>query len=103
GQATRITITGNGVINTTFVPSNLEFIYAGTDEIKLAGGDQTSALIYAPNATSSIKGGADLYGAIVVHQLTETGGAAIHYDRHLQNSAMTAGNYMMSAFTWKSY
>ena len=29
--------------------------------------------------------------------------AAIHYDRNLQRSSMTAGNYMLSAFTWKNY
>jgi Tfp pilus assembly protein PilX len=103
GQATPITITGNGISNTTYNPLNLEFVYAGTGEVKLAGGDATSALVYAPNATANIQGGADLYGAIVVKQLTATGGGAIHYDRHLQNSAMTAGQYMMSAFTWKSY
>jgi Tfp pilus assembly protein PilX len=101
GQATPITITGNGVINTSFDPANLQFIYAGTNEIKLAGGDQTSAVVYAPNATASIKGGADLYGSIIVHELTETGGASIHYDRHLQVTRLKAGNYMMSAFTWK--
>ena len=103
GQSTPVTITGNGVVNTTFNPQNLQFVYGGTGEFKMAGGDQTSALVYAPNATASIAGGADLYGAIVVKQLTATGGASIHYDRRLQNAAMTAGNYMMSAFTWKSY
>jgi hypothetical protein len=103
GVTTPITITGNGIVNTTFRPTDLQFVYGGTGEVKLAGGDQTSGLFYAPQATASITGGADLYGAIVVKRLTETGGAAIHYDRNLQNSAMTAGNFMMSAFTWKNY
>lgn len=101
--ATPITITGHGIINTTFNPQNLQFLYAGEGEVKMAGGDQTSALFYAPNATGSVSGGADLYGAIVVRRLTATGGASIHYDRRLQNSAIAAGNHMMSAFTWKSY
>lgn len=103
GQATPISITGQGLVNTTFDPSSLQFIYGGTGQVKLAGGDQTSALIYAPNASGAISGGADLYGAIVLKYLSETGGAAIHYDRNLQKSSMTAGNYMLSAFTWKNY
>lgn len=103
GQTTPITITGQGLVNSTFRPSDLQFIYGGTGEVKLAGGDTTAGLFYAPNATANITGGADLYGAIVVKQLTEAGGAAIHYDRRLQNNALTAGNYMLSAFTWKSY
>jgi hypothetical protein len=103
GQSTPITITGQGLVNATFRPTDLQFIYGGTGQVKLAGGDNTAGLFYAPNATGSISGGADLYGAIVVKQLTETGGAAIHYDRSLSRTAMTAGNYMLSAFTWKSY
>lgn len=102
-QTTPITITGQGLVNTTFDPNMLRFEYGGTDEVKLAGGDQTAGLFYAPNASAKITGGADLYGALVVKKLLETGGAAIHYDRRLQNNAMTAGNYMLSAFTWKSY
>ena len=43
-------------------------------------------------ATAGFSGGSDLYGAVVVKYLTATGGAAIHYDRSLQNSGFTAGN-----------
>jgi hypothetical protein len=103
GQATPLTITGDGVVNTSFNPQNLQFIYGGTGNIKLAGGDQTSAVIYAPQASAAITGGSDLYGAIVVKYLTETGGASIHYDRNLANSAKTAGNFMLSTFTWSNY
>lgn len=102
-QTTPITITGQGLVNTSFQPTDLQFIYGGTGSVKLAGGDQTSALVYAPKASAQITGGADLYGAIVVNQLTETGGAAIHYDRRLSTTAITAGNYMLSAFTWRNY
>lgn len=103
--ATPITITGNGISNTTgnYNAQNLQFQYAGTGEVKLAGGDETAAVVYAPNATASISGGADLYGAIVVNKLTATGGSAIHYDRRLQTSGEMAGKFMMSAFTWKNY
>jgi hypothetical protein len=101
--ATPMTITGNGISNPTYSPNNLEFIYGGSGEVKLSGGDTTSALVYAPNAVATFSGGADLYGAVIVKQVTATGGAVIHYDHHLLSSAVTAGNYMMSAFTWKSY
>lgn len=103
GQTTPITITGQGLVNASYDPTQLRFEYGGTGEVKLAGGDQTSGLFYAPNATSSIIGGADLWGAIVVNRLTDMGGAAVHYDRRLSTNALTAGNYMMSAFTWRNY
>lgn len=102
-KATPLKITGQGIVNTDFNPTELQFIYAGTGEIQLAGGDNTAALMYAPNATGRFTGGADLYGAVVVKQLTDLGGAEIHYDVSLKNDAMTAGNYMLSAFTWKNY
>jgi hypothetical protein len=107
GQTTPVTINGNGLVNTTqsggFKPENLQISYAGTGTIKMNGGSGTSALIYAPNADVTISGGGDLYGALVAKTLSDTGGAAIHYDRRLKNSTMTAGNYLMSAFTWKNY
>ena len=102
-MATPLKITGQGLVNTTFKPSQLQFIYAGTGEIQLAGGDNTSALIYAPQATGRFTGGADLYGAVVVNKLADLGGAEIHYDVSLKNDALTAGQYMLSAFTWKNY
>jgi hypothetical protein len=98
-----IVITGNGIVNTTYRPTDLKFQYAGTGNVKMAGGDNTSALFYAPNATGAFSGGMDLYGAVIVKQLTATGGASIHYDRALQGSGFTGGARTLSAFTWKTY
>ena len=102
---TPITITGNGLVNTNadFDARDLQIIYAGAGGVQMAGGEKTAALIYAPNASGRFSGGSDLYGAVVVKQLTDLGGAAIHYDRAMKNAALTAGRYMMSAFTWKNY
>jgi Tfp pilus assembly protein PilX len=86
-----ISITGNGISNTSYDPNNLQFIYGGTKNIKLAGGSETAALLYAPNATASFSGGADFYGAVIVGQLTATGGTSIHYDRNLANTVVHRG------------
>jgi Tfp pilus assembly protein PilX len=102
---TPITITGRGLVdaNANFDPQDMQILYAGTGGVQLAGGEKTSALIYAPNATGRFSGGSDLYGAVVVKQLTDLGGAQIHYDRAMKTEKLTAGDYMMSAFTWKNY
>ena len=102
---TPITITGGGLVNTNlqFDAQDLQITYAGTGGVQLAGGEKTAALIYAPNASGRFSGGSDLYGAVVLKNLTDLGGAAIHYDRAMKNQALTAGDYMMSAFTWKNY
>lgn len=103
GTTTPLKIVGNGLSNTTFNPSNLRFVYAGTGNVQVAGGTETSALLYAPNATGGFSGGSDWYGAVILKQITATGGAAIHYDVNLQNSSITAGNHMMSSFSWRSF
>ena len=102
-ESTPIDIAGNGVANPSFNPQNLQFIYGGTGAVKLNGGSQTSATFYMPNADTTINGGGSLYGALVARTLKETGGADIHYDRRLRNGGLTAGNYSLSAFTWKNY
>lgn len=103
GVATPLKIVGNGLSNPTFVPENLRFIYGGTGTVQVAGGTDTAALLYAPNATGSFSGGSDWYGAVILKQLTATGGTSIHYDRRLQVTGVTAGNYVMSAFTWRTF
>jgi hypothetical protein len=99
--ANPITIVGNGIVNNSFVSTDLQIVYGGTGEVKMAGGEKNAALVYAPNASADLKGGGDLYGAIIVKTLVDSGGAAIHYDRHLKTLMFMPGDYTMSAFTWK--
>jgi Tfp pilus assembly protein PilX len=101
---TPIKIAGNGISNPSFVPNNLEFRYAGEGDINIEGGTDTAALFYAPNANGQLGGGSDLYGSIIVKEMTvDSKGTFIHWDRHLQRTALAAGNPMMSAFTWKNF
>jgi len=103
GETTPIDLAGGGVSNPSMDPSKLQFIYGGTGAVKVVGGTETAALVYAPNATASISGGADFYGSIVVNKITATGGSAINYDRRLQRMIMTAGQPTMTTFTWRTF
>jgi hypothetical protein len=103
GVATPLDMTGGSLANATFNPTQLQFVYGGTGNVKLAGGATSAALLYAPQATVTITGNNDFYGAVVAGKVTDMGVAAIHYDRSLQNSATTAGNPMMDEFNWRSY
>lgn len=102
-QGTPITINGGGIVNSTYKPENLQFLYGGTGTLQLNGGEKSAALFYAPNASASINGQADLYGAIVVQTLLQSGGGEIHYDRNLDNLGNTIGNPWMSSFNWSTY
>src|SRR5712692_6009335 len=98
-----VDLTGNSVQNPSLNPMNFQVLYAGTGTVKLAGNSQAAALLYAPNASFSFTGQGSWYGAVIGNNLTDMGGAAIHYDRRLQRNAYTVGNYMLSSFTWKKY
>ena len=100
---TAVKITGNGISNTSYNPLNLQFRYAGPGDIDMAGGAETAALVYAPNATGKFTGGSDFYGAVILKQLTAAGGASIHYDRNLAGQLLIPGNFTMNQFTWKAF
>jgi hypothetical protein len=98
---TPIDFTGGSVTNASLDPSKFQVQYAGTGNVKLNGGAQNAAMIYAPNADASFNGGGDFYGAVVASTVTDNGGANIYYDRHLTKDFFVVGNAMMSSFSWK--
>jgi hypothetical protein len=103
GGGTVVDLTGNSVQNASLNPMNFQIMYAGTGSVSLKGNTQASGLLYAPNASFSFAGGSTWYGAIVGAKMTDMGGAAIYYDRRLNNSGFTIGNYTLDTFTWKKY
>jgi len=82
GGAVDVNITGQGIMNDTGTPGNLIIYYTGSD-IKLAGQASFSGAIYAPSATITMSGQADIYGSIVCGSNVDSGQAAIHYDKDL--------------------
>jgi hypothetical protein len=105
GGGTVIQLTGGGLVNTTgnFDPTTFQIFYAGTGTVSLKGGANAVGLLYAPNAAFSFAGGSNWYGAVIGKDMTDMGGAAVHYDRKLQNKAFTVGPWMLDSFTWKKY
>jgi hypothetical protein len=103
GQTTPIDFTGGSVSNNSFDPTTFQILYAGSDNVKLNGGANTTMLVYAPNAAASFNGGGDFYGSVIAKTVDDNGGAQLHYDRRLGGELFVAGNQMMTAFTWKKY
>jgi hypothetical protein len=104
GIATPLDLSGGGVSNPSLDPTKLQFVYAGTGNIKITGGSTTAALVYAPNASGAFSGSStDFYGAVITKYVTSMGGFTLNYDRRLQNTVMTAGSPMMTSFTWKTF
>ena len=102
-NTTPIDLEGNGISNPTYNPADLQFVYAGTGTIKIAGNGASAAVVYAPNATADFKGNASFYGSVIASQLTDVGNGAIHYDMRLKKALFTLGNYILNSFTWNKY
>jgi hypothetical protein len=109
GIATPIDLSGGTLSNASYDASRFQIQYGGTGTIKMAGGTQQAAAVYAPNSPVTLKGGADLYGEVIASTVDDSGGANIHYDKNLMNKGLFStvayqpGNTMMTAFTWKKF
>jgi len=60
---------------------------AGSGNVTLPGGSGAAGVLYAPKASVKFTGGGDWYGSVIAQHVTDLGGAAIHYDRHLQSES----------------
>jgi len=102
-NTTPISLTGNGLQNPTLNPGDLQINYAGTGTIKIAGNSQSAAVVYAPNASVTLTGGSDFFGAIVGQTVSDAGGTTIHYDRNLSRNSYIVSNFMLDAFNWEKF
>jgi hypothetical protein len=85
-------LTGGVMSNASGQASKLQFYYAGSQPVKLAGNTASYAVVYAPNAPVNLSGGSHFYGAITASTVNNSGGTAIHYDASLPN--IPAGDYI---------
>ena len=100
---TVVDFTGGSMSNASFDPSKLQILYAGTGTVKMVGGSQASAIVYAPNAAVTMSGGTDFYGSVLAKTFTATSQLSIHYDRSLASKLFRLGNTVMSSFSWQKY
>ncbi len=98
-----IDFNGGTIANDTYDPSRFQIFYGGDRKVRLTGGSESAALVYAPNASTAFTGGGNFYGAVVSGKITDMGGASIHYDRNLDKEALIAGNPTLGSFTWSSF
>lgn len=92
-----------GFANTSYDPSKLQILYAGTGTIEMIGGPNAVATIYAPNAAVIMQGNADFYGSVLSNSYNAQGNASVHYDTALSSKFVTLGNFVMTSFSWKKY
>jgi hypothetical protein len=104
-RATPMDMTGGSLTTMASLDPNMfQIMYAGTGNIKMAGGSKSAGLLYAPNATvQNQSANAEWYGAVIARRVTDAGHAVIHYDRNLKNNALMVGPWMMDSFSWRRF
>ncbi len=102
-QATPVDFTGGSLTNSSLNSAILRINYNGTGQIKLAGGSAAAGVVNAPHAALKFVGGADWYGAVIGKTVDDSGGTAIHYDRHLQTELYNVGQFLLDSFTWSKF
>jgi len=103
GVTNPVDLTGGTLTTLGLDPSTFQIQYAGTGGIKLEGGSAAAALVYAPGAPVTFAGGSDWYGGVVAANVTDQGGTKVHNDRKVNGSFFSAGNFMLSSFSWKKF
>jgi Tfp pilus assembly protein PilX len=96
--------TNCGAACTKYDASNLQFVYGGDKgTIFMKGNANAAATLYAPNANATFQGSVSFYGSLIAKKLTLAGNFVLNYDSSLAAGAYTAGNPMISSFSWKKY
>lgn len=79
-----VDIGGNGVVNETQVPSAFALYGLPTcTTVKYTGGTALYAVVDAPEASLTLAGGSDIYGAFTAHDISVGGNGGVHYDDSL--------------------
>jgi hypothetical protein len=83
---TDLDLGGQGVMNPLGDPTQLTVFYAGSNEMKMAGGSQAFVEVYAPNAPLKLVGTSDFFGSFVGLNVTIQGTPEIHYSTSSLNT-----------------
>jgi hypothetical protein len=86
GSSPAMDLGGGSMSNSSGLAGNLQFYYAGSQPLELAGGEENYAVVYAPNSPIKLSSRSQFYGAIVGSTVNVSDGTAIHYDRGLLSS-----------------
>ncbi|HEC69137.1 MAG TPA: hypothetical protein ENI31_02475 [Candidatus Omnitrophica bacterium] len=94
-------IAGNGIVNNTTTPSNLQIYstYSGSSNgVKVSGNGDLYGAIYAPETEVKITGNGDIYGSVVGDTVKVTGNGDLHYDEALANITTSSGKYTIEVW-----
>ncbi|MBI2817409.1 MAG: pilus assembly PilX N-terminal domain-containing protein [Acidobacteria bacterium] len=99
-----VDLSSGAISNPSYNPLNFQIEYAGPGNINVkCGNTETAATIYAPNANITLSSNGTFYGSVIGGKVDVSSGGTIMYDRNLQETSYTVGNYVLGGFSWARF
>lgn len=99
-----VNLRGNGIVNLN-KPKDLIIYstYAGSGEVDvdIRGNTVFSGTIYAPNAEIELRGGVEVFGALVGNEIEFEGNVSFHYDESLADLTNSWTEYSSQVVGWR--
>ena len=93
-------VSGAGVLNNTFLPTNVQLYDTGSRAVTISNSGSFYGAVYAPSASVTVSGAAAIYGSVISNSLTLANSGAIHYDKALATASASFGAGTYSAKSW---
>ena len=93
-------VSGAGVVNNTYIPSNLLLYSPSSRAITISNSGSFYGAIYAPSASVTVSGAAVIYGSAIANSLTLSNSGTVHYDKALTNVPLS-GTSSYSVKSWR--
>jgi hypothetical protein len=96
-------MTGGGFSNSTYVPGQFVINYGGTGNMTVTGGTDAYAVINAPNAAITFRGGSNFYGEAIGKTIDDQGGTNFYWDTSLTSSPANTNSFYAISMRELSY
>jgi Tfp pilus assembly protein PilX len=100
---TPLTLSGQGILNSTLIPMDLQITYGGTGTISISGKGSSYAVVDAPNATLNVSGNGDFFGRLVASTINYSGNGKFHYDTASALKPKSNAGYQLISFREVAY
>jgi hypothetical protein len=102
----RLAATGNTVVGVAAHPAWMLFLLTSTQdatvsEATVSGTTSFYGGLYAPSATITIRGDAEIFGSVVANTIDLAGNASVHYDEAMSEREGPIGSYETRVLFWR--
>jgi hypothetical protein len=102
-SANPISISGQGILNSTLIPNDLQINYGGTGTVSISGQGASYAIVDAPNAALNVSGNGDYFGRLIGKTITYSGNGKFHFDKASALAPQSNSGYILLSYREVAY